>query len=199
MVVVGGLRARLIRDNTLLMLRTALTELDWLADPAPAWRSAVELLDEPLDLDQPITPNKVSFSSDTNTPFGGELGSNLSEFRWLHFVEVYAENESIGTHLAHDLRDILEGRMPSIDRSAPIIEVRDLRQATPGDLFVVQIEDVVLDRPTLTTQGWQRHLWSIRFATIDSYLSDDQDEEIEEIEGGGPGDEAADEIDGGTP
>jgi hypothetical protein len=76
--------------------------------------------------------------------------------------------------MSKDLKDILAGRMSSIGRSAPIISVVDYTIATPAEIFVVQIENVLVDRPEVFTFQWQRHQRSVRFEVVDNYTDDSE-------------------------
>jgi hypothetical protein len=67
------------------------------------------------------------------------------------------------------VRDILAGRMSSIDRIAPQITVLDWRQATPTEIFRVELEDFVVDRAKDFPKPYQKFWYACRFTVIDAY------------------------------
>lgn len=172
-VVVGGLRARLIRDSAFTMLRDSVDALGW--RDAGRRHKPVLFRAEPVPWDEEVPLNTVAVSQTDVSGDEVELGSNLSEDRWTFYVDLYAEDESVGTHLAHDIRDILRGKIPSIGRNQPLLPVYNLAGETPEDvLFNCEIEDVLVDRANDFPKSWQRYWYVVRFIIVD-YYGDEND------------------------
>lgn len=167
MPYVGGLRARLIKDSVHSTLRTSLSALGWFTPGAS--HSPVTLLAEPVAVDTEVPFNTLAISDEVSTTDEIEMGSRLSDVPWTFFVDFYAENDSIGLHMIRDIKDILEGRFPSIGRNAPIIPVYDYTLATPVQIFVVEVEDVRVDKAHDFPQPWLRHWRECNFTIIDTY------------------------------
>lgn len=166
-IYVGGLRARLVRDNFFNMLQDSVADLGWL-DVGRQHRP-VNFQFDPVDYRTELQPNCIAVADDDINVSDEELGTDLAEHRWLMFVDVYAESSSVGIHLSNDVRCILEGRMPSIGRNAPRFTVMDLTQATPTELFVVQIENVNLARGRSFSKPWEKFWYSIVLELVDVY------------------------------
>lgn len=167
--VVGGVRSRLIRQSLYTMLSEALEALGW----SDTSTFDLTFIDAPFGNDDVITLNTLALSSDDIVGDEVELGSNLEEERWTHYLDFYASKESLAMHLAHDLRDILRGKMASINRNDSTLTVYDWRAATPPELFTVFIEDVVCEPIRDGTKPWQKHWYVIRFDTVDTYGDED--------------------------
>ncbi len=169
---VGGLRSRLISDSFYEMIRASLTALGWF--DSGRQHSPIILVRGDVSWDNPTSINTLAVSNiDINADYM-ELGSNYMEERWSVYVDFYAESDSLGTHMAGDIRDILRGKMPSIGRSQPLFEVLDYTNVVnPGDspafLFNVEIEQVTLDRAHNASRPWQRHFFSVSAELIDDY------------------------------
>lgn len=168
---VGGLRARLIHDSVYSMLYTALASLGWFtASPS---HSPITFNSEALSTNVEVPFNTLALADEGSRGEGIELGSLLQENRWTMWVDFYAENDSISLHLIRDVHDILEGRMPSIGRSRPVIDVYDYTLATPVVIFEVEIEDVHTDKAQDFPQPWLKSWRACGFTIVDTY--DDED------------------------
>ncbi len=170
----GGLRDRVIEESFHRMLEGALAQLGWLTSRTD--RMDVTYSPEPLGPDEPIVPNLVNAIIEGIDPDEEqELGSTLSEDTHLAYVDVYAESEAVGRQLAGDVRCILEGKMPMIGRTWPVLVVRDWTTvdytlATPNEpdeLFQVAIERVRQDKAHRAAAEWQKHLYSVSAELID--------------------------------
>lgn len=167
---VGGLRARLIHDSLFYMLRDGLRALGWLtAGPSHA---PITFLAEPTQADQEVPINTVALADDDSRGEDLELGSNYAEQRWTFFVDFYAENDPIGLHLIRDVKDLLEGRMPSIGRTRPVVYVYDWTLATPAVIFACEIENVSTARAHDWPQAWLKHWHSCTFTVVDAYANE---------------------------
>src|SRR5690606_2572823 len=146
--------------------------------------------------DEEIKPNKVSVSAEDMLSEEWEMGSSMEEHRWDFYVDIFAENDAIGLHLAGDVQDLVKGMMPDIGRSRPHLEVLDLRQATPSRLFFCQLEGVQLAKVRHWGHPWTQHWYTVLVEVVDYYSAggDVLPEEPEEPEeepyiflGGAPG------------
>jgi hypothetical protein len=170
-MVVGGLRARLIRDCTYELVRDKVIELGW-QQPGRrhlpiVFRASVVPWEEEVPL------NTVAISQTDVSDEPAEMGSNLSDDSWTFYVDLYAEDESVGTHLIHDIRDILRGKMPSIGRSRPILPVYN--EDRTEVLFNCDIEEVIIDRANDFPKAWQRYWYVCRFRVVDTYGDEDDE------------------------
>lgn len=159
MSVSGGLRARLIKESFWRMLESSLTSLGWMQGGRS--HAPIILAKDVVPDSDPILPNTLSVIDLDNTPEVLELGTNAKDVRWPFCVDFYGENDAISIQMSYDVRDILLGRMPSIGRSGPTLEVRDWTKPNNPILFIAAIEDVFVDRPERITQSWQRHFRSV--------------------------------------
>lgn len=169
--IVGGLRARLIYDSIKIEIERSITALGWF--DAGRQHSPVTFVAIPVDDSQEVAFNTLSLATGdmpVSTPL--ELGSDYSEYRRSYYLDFYAESQSIGEHLTFDCKDILEGRMPSISRSAPTIEVYDYTQATPPVIATVEIEQVSVDRGNVFNFPWQKFWYQCSFEVVDAYWNE---------------------------
>ena len=171
MAYVGGLRARLIKDNFSNLVEDNLTSLGWF--DSNRQHLPVQFITRHIEEDEEIQPNIVSVVEEDVISRPEELGSNFSSHTWTYFVDIYAENHSLGLHLATDVRDILEGRFNSIGRDRDTFVVYDLSQATPSELFVCEIEGVQMDRVRGFNKPYQKYWWTVGCAVLDEYADED--------------------------
>lgn len=167
MTYVGGLRDRLIRDSVWHAVDGALAALGWYVPQTS--RSPVQLLAEPTMEDVEVPINSLALGDTVNQDTPAELGSGLAEYRWDMHVDIFGENDSISLHLVGDVAAILQGRIPSIGRSAPVIEVWDYTLATPVVVFVVEVESVQTARSSGFSEPWRRFWRSCTFVIVDTY------------------------------
>jgi hypothetical protein len=164
MPVEGGLRDRFIFESFAAPLRAALDDLGWF--DAGRKHKPVLFSTEAVGLSTPIPVNTIVVSTEDIDADPGELGSNLTEDRVIAWIDVYAEDDSIGRHLSGDIRDILRGKMPSISIEDPGFMVLDWEQPDPKpELFFVDVEDVMLDRSPNPTA--QRHWFQVSCVLVE--------------------------------
>lgn len=165
--IVGGLRARLIRENLYQQLDTALDGLDWFNTANP--NEPITFVSKQFDAEEEIEINTVVLTSDQDQSTGFEMGSNFTEFTWDFFVDFYAENDSLGLHLIRDVKDLLADRFTGYTFSS--FPVLDLREPTPPTLFYCQIpiETIDTDRAYGFVKSWQQHWYSCSFQVLDYY------------------------------
>lgn len=168
---VGGLRARLIRDNTLGMLREGLTQLGWF-DSGRNHRP-VSLIEGQISWDTEALPNIVALSFEHTDEEEAELGSVLSEVEYDCYVDVYSEGESVGLHLGTDIKDMLAGKFSSLGFTKPAVDVYDLSQATPGFLFSCDIDRLEMDKTRAYSKPYDAAWYVISFRLTDTYGDED--------------------------
>lgn len=190
--IVGGTRARLVRESLYNMLYDALEDLGWL-DLVGRDHATIHFTGRVVDRLTEIPVNTAVLSDEGRNDIGWELGSNMTESSWTYFFDFYAEDDALGKDLINDVRDILGGRMSSLGRNDPSFLVYDYRQATPPAIFRCQLEDIVVDRAHDFPHPWLRNWYACRFDVIDAY-----GDQVLYSEAVFP-EEGEDEIDGGTP
>lgn len=171
---VGGKRHRLIKDNVKRQVTEGLDSLGWFNTARR--HKPVEVLGTQLDPSEEITPNKVCvFIEDFND---AEMGMgqdwNLTETRINCFLEVFAENGSIGQELTGDIYDILRGKFNAINDDTSVA-VYDLT----GDnelLFHCDYEDIEVMRSRNWDLPFNKYWWTIAVDIIDTYRDDRDDD-----------------------
>ena len=166
---VGGIRLSCIRDSFHRMVEDSLDQIGWLT-PNPGTRSDVEIVAEQLDTLKEIVPNKIAISSEDIVDEEFELGSNLTEDSWEIFIDIFAENESIGLALAGDVRDILRGKMSSIGRTDTNFEVYDYQDDSV--MFECQIRNVEIIRVRDWDRSYNKFWWVVACQIVDTYYDD---------------------------
>lgn len=169
--IVGGLRARLIRESLYQLLNDNLSSLGWFN--SGRYHGAISFNSEPVSIQDEIPLNTLALSDDEMDDEFLEMGSNLSENSWTFYVDFYAESDALGLHLIRDIRDILGGRYgSSLSRDRSAFPVYDYRQATPSVAFYCDIENVFVDKALAFQKPWQKHWYSCQFQVIDSYADE---------------------------
>lgn len=165
--VVGGRRVRFIRDSMRNMIRDAMADRGWLS---PGRRHApITIISRTSDWDEEVAMNTLAISLGDVSDFELELGSNLMEDRHTCYLDFYAESETLGLEVAHDLRDILRGKIASIGRTDSVLDVYDYSLATPVRIFGCLLEDIVVDRASGFSEAWRRNWFAIRCDIVDEY------------------------------
>lgn len=171
-IYVGGLRSRLIRDSLIKMVSDSLEALGWFQTDRqhkPLNVIAVAIDDEEVPL------NTLAFTEDDMVSSEDELGSLMAEHAWTWFIDFYAEDNSVGLHVIQDVKAILEGRMPSIGRGDPHLDVIDFTLATPVKIFSCEIQDVETHKAHGFPRAFQRFWHSVSFTLIDRYGDEEDD------------------------
>lgn len=145
-VVEGGLRDRFLDDSFINHVRVGLDALGWFDTGRRH---------PPLQLVTTHLPATEEMNVDTSTYVvvltesvagsDAEIGSGLTEDRVYGWVDVFANDKGLARHLAGDCRDLLRGKMPSINYDTAGFTVVNWEEYDPDDLFWVDIEDVQLD------------------------------------------------------
>lgn len=174
-VYTGGIRDRLIYDSIWHMVNDALRALGWYdtgRDHMP-----VTLVAEQLDWEHEIQPNTIAFAPERVLDQEWELGSDFKENRWRFYFDIFGENEALGNQLSGDIRDILRGKIPSIGRNMPVVNVYDYTQGQPTQIFYCTVERVTKDRSPTFTHRWQRYLYVVSVDICDFYNDPNDDDD----------------------
>lgn len=173
MGIAGGLRARLIHDNIYDVVNDGLAERGWM-DSGRSHKS-VTVRPDPVPRDEEALPNIVVVTAEDLLEFPMEMGSILAENTWMYYVDVYAEDNILGMALATEIRDILQGRITSVSRCGPNIDIYDLRLelATPHRLFGVEIQDVDVNRSRVFEKSYHENWWVVDFEVVDTFTSEE--------------------------
>jgi hypothetical protein len=176
MSYIGGVRNRLVRDNFRRMIEEALSELGWFnlnRNHLP-----VTVKSGPFDTSEEILPNVVGVSIEDIQSEELELGSNLEETRHFAYVDIFAEDDPIGTQLSGDIFDIIRGKFSSLRDSGIAdgrLNVLDLSDATPSTIFYCNLEFPEINRNRNWNQKYNKFWWIIAVEIVDAYM-DDEDE-----------------------
>ena len=163
----GGIRDRLIYDSVWHTVNDALTALGWFNTGRD--HSPVTLVAEQLDWEHEIEPNTIAFAPERVSDQEWELGSDFKQNRWRFYFDIFGENEALGNQLSGDIRDILRGKIPSVGRDMPVINVLDYTSSTPSQIFYCTVERVTKDRSPTFTHRWQRYLYVVAMDLVDYY------------------------------
>lgn len=164
--VVGGLRARLIRESVYQMIYSSLDALNWFDPTRP--HLPVSFESKSADTNVQILENTAALGDESMPPgFDVELGSRLTERRWTMYVDFFGQNDALSLHFIRDVEDILEGRITAVGRTRPQVDVYDYQQATPPILFTCDIENVMVDRAHGFLKPWLEHWYSCSFTVVD--------------------------------
>jgi hypothetical protein len=165
----GGRRARLLLDNTRIVIIGGLMAKGWF--DADRRHRPLHYIIRPQDWQQPIEPNSIAICAEDSWDDPQGLGGDVVDTREL-YVDVYAESDPLGWHLAVDIRDILLGKLTETGRDGPVIDVYDLAQATPVPVTQVDVEDVTVDRTESVAREWQAHWFMVRIHLTDEYADE---------------------------
>ena len=168
MVLVGGIRQRAVYDSVYYEINRALTALGWF--DSGRQHLPIDFRADAVDPDTEVPFNTlVLMGENTRSPNELEMGSNYSDHRTAFYVDLFAESKGLGDHLIYDIRDILDGRMPSIGRAAPTIALYDYSQATPVSFSTAYLEFIEVDRAHRYAFPWQKNWYSCSFSLVDEY------------------------------
>ena len=173
MAYTAGFRARLVRDNMHNFVNQGLSDLGWF--DSGRQHQAVVMYAEAKPWDEEIKANAVMVTTEGVRESELELGSNLSEQSWEYYVDIIAESESLGIHLATDIRDLLTGHITDdMTYVGPRVPVYDLSQggATPDLAFMVEAIDVNMDKGRLYNTPTKKHWWQVAFTVVDAYADE---------------------------
>lgn len=170
-VIVGGERARLIRESVYQLLNANLTALGWFNPTRPYL--PIDFVSRSFPQDQQIPINSAALSDEFMTDDYVELGSQLSKNTWQMYVDFFADSDALGLHFIRDVQDILRGRFSSLGRTGTVFNVYDYTQPGPPVVFTCDIENVTVDRAHGFLKPWLEHWYACSFNIIDYYDSED--------------------------
>lgn len=174
MAYTAGLRARLVHDNMHNFVNQGLSDLGWY--DSGRQHQTVTLYAEAKPWDEEIKANAIMVTTEGVREDELELGTNLAEQSWEYYVDIIAESESLGIHLATDIRDLLIGHITQgVTFTGPHIPIYDLSQgtATPDLVFTIEIIDIAMDKGRLYNTPTKKHWWQLAFTVIDAYADED--------------------------
>ena len=167
MTVVAGIRHRLLHDSFRALVTQGLTLLGWF-EPGRAHKPVV-VVEKPPHWNDPIAPNTVAVDFVGSDTYETELGSRLTSDVITGYVEIYAQDDSFGLHMANDVRDWLRGRLQATP-SGVNYPIYDYRQPTPGVLGYMDIRNVsALRNVAQSPDVWMRHWYRVRCEITDTY------------------------------
>lgn len=172
-MTVGGLRHRFLHDSLRAQIAQALDVLGW-HDPG-RHHKPVMLIEKPTHWNVPVEPNTVVVDFVGSDHYEAELGSRLTSEVVVSYVDVYAENDSLGAHLSGDLRDWLRGRLQAtpVGVTFPIYDYR--HGATPPAIGYMDIRNVSsLRNNAVNVEVWMRHWFRVRCEITDTYSTSEQ-------------------------
>lgn len=168
----GGLRTRFILDSVRFAIVSTLQQRGWfdatIHDEPPGTRrhQPFRYIPRPLEWVENIRPNAIAITSDDvaddDLGFGGEL-EDIIEI----YVDVFAQDDTLGWQVAYDIRDSLLGKYDGA--AGPQIDVYDFRQATPAPFVTVDVDLLEVDRSQGETRAWQRHWFMLHVIVLDAY------------------------------
>lgn len=171
--VVGGLRARLIRDSLYNYVKDGVEARGWCDEGRR--HAPFRFIPAPQDWDEEVPLNSIAVTNEDVGDAPAEMGSNLTDDTWTYYIDIYAEGEQIGMDVCHDVRDMMRGKMPSIGKGRMAFPVWDYRMATPEILFYCEIDGVVSDRARNFPQAWRKNWFTVRIDVNDTYSDEDGD------------------------
>jgi hypothetical protein len=174
MGVVGGTRTRLIRTSLFNKVNTGLTTLGWF--DSNRQHVPIQFVQKEVPASESVEPNIIGLADGPSSDVDIEVGSTLSEQRLNYYIDVFAESTALGLHIAGDIKDIIQGRFTTtLGEYGPIVSVYDYRLATPTELFQVEVESVIIDRPEFASSRvpWKSHYYSIAVTLLDHYDTED--------------------------
>jgi hypothetical protein len=171
---VGGLRHRFIKDSVFNYVATNVAALGWTSETN--WHAAVDVRpDAVTDLDT-IVQNTLALADEDLEENEAEFGTDFAEHLMTFYWDVYAENDTIGGALIHDVRDVLRGRFAPTLASAsegPTLQVYDYSVSPPNPIFTVDVTRTIVQKSHTFTHAFARCWYSLHLQITDFYGSTD--------------------------
>ena len=159
MTLEGGLRDRMILESILHAIEDNMTTQGWFA--AGRHHEPITIVDEYPNDDDEVAVNTIAFSMGNVYREIAELGSNATEVMIPLFIDIYAESDGLGRHVAGDIATFMQqqGGFPIYDYSL----------STPSSSFSVNLEEnsVQTVRPARAINPWQRHWFTVTAVFVD--------------------------------
>lgn len=170
----GGSRARLIKRSVFELIDNGIRDLGWYDSGRN--HLSVRFSPKPVDsletkLSQDLKPNLITLTDEDDNEEELEMGSLSMTTSWNFYVDIYAEDSSVGIDLSRDIRDILQGRHDPnrVSEQGPRLQVYDYDLATPVPIFYCDIENVDRGRVKTFVKPWQKFWYLVGFDIVDSY------------------------------
>lgn len=165
--VTGGLRSRFLHDSLAALVETGLRGLGWFDENR--FHLPLRIEHGPHTWSEPVTQNLLVFTTQDREGEEIELGSDLLRDTILISIDLYAQNESFGTDVANEIRDLLRGRLPG-GAAYGAFPILDFRQPTPSSIGLATVAAVNVRRvATQEPEMWARRTFSIEVHLEDTY------------------------------
>lgn len=164
-MITGGLRTRYISDSVRVGIIAALEALGWF--DAGRRHAPLEFAAKPEDWAEIVAPNTFSITMEDLYEDEAELGGVAVDDTHTFFFDVFAENDSVGRHLAWDVHDIAMGKYPSIGRHSAVFDLYDFQTATPAAFHQLEVERASVQKVDGFPRPWQRFWWTVRIDVLD--------------------------------
>lgn len=151
----GGKDLRLIQDNVFDLVVNLIEGDGW--NDANRYNQPVQVVTSPIDRDQEVVPNIISVVTEDIRHSDVEIGSNLTNQTITLVIDIIAESQAVGLHLAGDITSLFQ-RLYNI----PITD----RKATPTTLFHCDIEGVYQERNRFYDSKAKEFWWVISFNIV---------------------------------
>ena len=169
MAFVGGVRQRLIKDNFALDIEQGLRALGWY--DTGRQHLPVTVIADQFEPAKAIQPNLLGVTLEDLMVSEMEMGSSLEESNYLAFIDVFAENNTIGQHLTGDVLDLLRGKFSQI-KPETILGVKNLGSPAKEHLFNCYYENFEVERTRTWDNAYNKFWWTISLDIIDYYMDD---------------------------
>jgi len=174
MSYVGGIRTRLVRDSFRKMIEDGLAELGWFGENRK--HLPVSVKSTPYDPSEEIKPNVVAVSIEDSFSTELEMGSMLEQTQHFAYVDIFAQDDPIGTQLSGDVYDIIRGKFSAL-RDAGIadggLRVYDLTQSSQPEIFYCEFESPEITRNRDWDLRYNKFWWTIAVEIMDNYMDDE--------------------------
>lgn len=170
----GGLRARLVTDSVRFAVIATMQQHGWfdatVHDTPPGLRrhQPFRYIPRPVDWAEDIRPNAISIASDDISDDELALGGEVED-RHEIYIDVFAQDDSVGWQVVYDIRDSLLGKNSELGTLGPQIDVYDFRLPTPAPFTTVDVDTIRVDRSLGETREWQRHWYMVQVVVEDDY------------------------------
>jgi hypothetical protein len=168
----GGLRTRLVIDSVRVAVISALQQAGWFdptvhdTPPGSRHHQPFRYISRPVEWSAKIEANAIAIGpediADDPYGFGGEV-QDVNDV----YVDLFAEDDSLGWQVTYDLRDSLLGK--TANGIGPQIDVYDFRQPTPAPFTTVDVDLIEIDRSQGEARTWQRHWFMTHVVLLDEY------------------------------
>jgi hypothetical protein len=100
------------------------------------------------------------------------MGSALDQYSWEIYIDIFAEDESVGIHLSGDIYDVLAGKFGSIGRSDNKLDVYNLTADGEPYLFTCELRNPEVARVREWNKPFNKYWWVIGCTVVDYYYGD---------------------------